>query len=574
MYTRNVVTLCIKQVRKSGYAHPYPDGISMSPTTLSILLMMGKFSVAESVLRLSLLRKHVFRNAPSNWHSYIDKLLYITAELLPVEIQLCLSDHFIALKSHIILYHRKRIDSFLHVVNYIYKPTYNFRNSSLVMRKPFGKIKINSSGIDDLYGSKSDKCEQIQNKYKRDYHWSLQWRFLLDKHLKINLTFEYIHISLQNNFECYIGKLEIKDLHSNDSDFLYCGLYSNLIVYPPFSYIKLHISLRSFVSCQIQFSFAVMDSNRIVSFVRKNSEAVNPVWSIYFNETHLFCERFHLMDQKFKYLNITFLIKNGFAKEVFDGPGTMSEIIQPLFQNDRQVYVTSTFQCVIHVYFHSKAAGQNIAYDSITVQIQSTVTLNRSDVMSQIKYPNCQLNSDMCVILIKTIKHFRINLTVSSFTSSLKRNDHCYHGGLTIFDKNNQNKTELSTLCMNHSFLHRYENIYSTHVSMLLIFYSYPEFGELHITVELRPTNCKVIILKPCVTIKKHLTMPETGCIVYQFRPEIDINVYESYVRCGTFTCNVKLQFNTTVPDSKRWRIHTLGYLQGEKSLLADSFRL
>ena len=185
--------------------------------------------------------------------------------------------------------------------------------------------------------------------------------------------------------------------------------------------------------------------------------------------------------------------------------------------------------------------------------------------MGQIKYPNCHINSVMCAILIKKTKHFRINLTVSSLTSSLiRRNDHCYHGGLTIFDKNNQNKTELSTLCMNHSFLHRYENIYSTHVSMLLIFYSYPEFGELNITVELRPTKCKVINFNPCVTIKNPVTMPEIGCIVYQFGPDIDINVYESYVRCGTFTCNVKLQFNTTVLDSSKWMVHTLGYLQGK----------
>ena len=342
----------------------------MSLTTLSIILMLGKFSIEERVLKMSLLRKHVFRNSPSNWHSYIDKLLHRTAQLLPVEIQLYPGTDFILLKSHIILFHRKRIDSFLHVVNYIYQPTYNFQTSNLVMRKPFGKIKVNLSSIDDLHDSKRKKCvhlHKIENKYKHSYHWSLQWKFLLDKHLNINLTFEYIHISVQNNFECYIGKLEIKNLYSNNLDFIYCGLYSNLIVYPPFSYIKLHISLRSFVPCQIQFSFAVMDSNRIVSFVRKNSEAVNPVWSIYFNETHLFCERFHLMDQKFKYLKITFLIKNGFAKEIFDGPGTMSEIIQPLFQNGRQVYVTSTFQCVKHVYFHSKAAGQNIGYNSITM---------------------------------------------------------------------------------------------------------------------------------------------------------------------------------------------------------------
>ena len=542
---------------------------------LSILLILGKFSIEESVLR-----KHVFRNAPKNWCIYIDKLLHRTAELLPVKIQLYSGDNFISLKSRVIFYHRKRIASFLHVVNYIYQSTYNFQNSSLVMLKPFGKIKVNLSNIYDLYGlyeTKWNKCvhlHQIENKNKNDYHLSLQWEFLLDKHLNINLTFKYIHISIQNNFVCYIGKLEIKDLHGNNSDFLYCGMYSNMIVYPPFIYIKLQISLRLLVSCQIQLSFAVMDSNRIVSFVRKNSEVINPILSLYFIKTHLFCEKFHLMDQKFKYLKITFLIKNNFAKEIFDGPGTLSKFIQPLFQNGREIYVTSTFQCVINVYLKSGATSQNIAYTSVALQIQSMVPLNRNDVMGQIKYPNCRSNSSICAILIKTIKHFRVNLTISSIISSLKRNDLCYYGGLTIFDKNNQNKTELSTLCMNNSFGYRYENIYSTQFSMLLIFYTYPEFGKLNITVELRPTRCKPINFNPCATIENPLTLPETGCIVYQFSPEIDIKVYKSYVRCGIFTCSVKSLFNTTVHDSEKWRVHILGYLQGKKSLLAEHLLL
>ena len=442
----------------------------MSLITLSILLMLWKFSIEETVLRLFLLRKHVFKNAPKNWCIYTDKLLHRTAELLPMEIELYPYDTVISLKSYLISYHRKRISSFLHVVNYTY---FKFPNSSLVIQKPFGKMKVNQIG-DDLYDSKWDKClhlNQVGNTYMYDYHWSVQWKFLLDKHLNINFTFEYIHMSIMNKYECYIGKLEIKDVHGNNSDFLYCGMHSNMIVYPPYNHINLHLSLRPFVSSKIELSFAVMDSNRIISFVRENSEAVNPVWSLFLIETHLFCEKFHLRDQKFKYLKITFLIKNDFAKEIFDGPGTMSKIIQPIFQKGRQVYVTSTFQCIINVFLKSRATGSNIAYASITMQMQSTVTLNESDAMSQIRYPNCRSNSGTCAILIKTIKHFRVNLTITSLTSTLKRNDLCYYGGLTICDTRKQNKTELSTLCMNHSFLHRYENIYSIHFSMLLVFY-------------------------------------------------------------------------------------------------------
>ena len=501
---------------------------------LTLFLMVGRVCMDENVIKLSMLRKHVFKDAPKNWFAYIDKLLHRTVVLMLVNIELHLngsSVDFISLKSYLILYHKKRIVSFLHVANNILQPTINIWNSSLVIQKPFGKIEVDQNA-EDLYDPKwvEANCEslhQAENLYKYEYYWSFQWKFLLDKHLNINLTFEYIHISINNNFECYIGKLEIKDLHNNNSSFVYyCGIHSNMITYPNFQYVNLQLSIRSFVSCQIQLSFAVTDPNRIVSFIRQFYKAVNPVWSLYFNQPYLVLEKFHLLDQKFKYFNITFSVENSFTREIFDGPGTLSKIIQPHFQNDRQVYMTSTFQCIIYVYLESMTKGYDIAFNTITIPVQSEVMFNNKDEINYINYPNCSRNSDICVIMIKAMELYKINLTVNSVISTLKRNDLCSYGRLSTFDNSNQSKAELSTLCMNHSFVHKYENIYTTQSSMLLILYSYPEFGKLSITVELRASKCKLVNFNTCMSTEFTVTFPETGCIVYQFSHEFQIKVY------------------------------------------------
>ena len=241
---------------------------------LTFFFMLGKVCMDENVIKLSVLRKHVFKDAPKNWFSYIDTLLHRTVVLMLVDIELNLngsSVNFISLKSYVIFYHKKRIVSFLHVANKIFQPTIIIWNSSLIVQKPFGKIEVDQNG-EDLYDPKwaeanCGSLHQAENFYQYKYHWSFQWKFLLDKLLNINLTFEYIHISIKNNLECDIGKLEIKDLNNNNSGSVYyCGIHSNMIAYPNFQYVNLQLSIRSFVSCQIQLSFAVTDQNRIVSF--------------------------------------------------------------------------------------------------------------------------------------------------------------------------------------------------------------------------------------------------------------------------------------------------------------------
>ena len=70
---------------------------------LALFFMLGKACMDENVIKLSVLRKHVFKDAPKNWLAYIDKLLHRTVGLLLVDIELNLngsSVDFISLKSY------------------------------------------------------------------------------------------------------------------------------------------------------------------------------------------------------------------------------------------------------------------------------------------------------------------------------------------------------------------------------------------------------------------------------------------------------------------------------------------
>ena len=49
---------------------------------LTLFLMVGRVCMDENVIKLSILRKHVFKDAPKNWFAYIDKLLHRTVVLM------------------------------------------------------------------------------------------------------------------------------------------------------------------------------------------------------------------------------------------------------------------------------------------------------------------------------------------------------------------------------------------------------------------------------------------------------------------------------------------------------------
>ena len=117
------------------------------------------------------------------------------------------------------------------------------------------------------------------------YYYNYKWRFTLDEQLRLNITFEYIYISINNYYGCNIGNLPVKAYLKLDTlDFVYCGMHSFLISYPQYRNVDIVLDVRIWIIFKIQLSYSVTDPNIIVSSMPPKKRKFQPLWMVYFQE--------------------------------------------------------------------------------------------------------------------------------------------------------------------------------------------------------------------------------------------------------------------------------------------------
>ena len=104
----------------------------------------------------------------------------------------------------------------------------------------------------------------VNHQVRCDYNHN--WRFKLDGWLRLNLTFQYIYISINNYYGCYIGNLTVKSFSKLDTpDLVQCGVHSYMISYPIYKNVDIVLHIKCYVTHEIELYFCVIDPNRIVS---------------------------------------------------------------------------------------------------------------------------------------------------------------------------------------------------------------------------------------------------------------------------------------------------------------------
>ena len=174
--------------------------------TVCIVHTFIKVHSEENVLNSAMLKQYVFVNAPKEWFKYVTKYLQVKVS-----------------KRHLNL---KEIYFFL-MIDKIDKITNNrivtSKNKSLTMVDPLGLVI----------------------RYRREYPYYIQGIitghhpgkedriiFLLNKKLRLNITFQHIHFGFRHLHTCSVGEVRVVS-HSKDKQvFRYCGIHSNMINYP------------------------------------------------------------------------------------------------------------------------------------------------------------------------------------------------------------------------------------------------------------------------------------------------------------------------------------------------------
>ena len=521
-----------------------------------IILVIEQTLYGQIMNNSKILKKYVFEGAPKLWFEYIKAFLLKSMKKIP-------TGH--AYYTIAILRDTKNSSAFLHKIS-------------------------NRISYQSAYQSQVSIKFPIWN--QMGYHENIppldpqKWILKLHKKLQANFTFDYINIFFNHLRFCKIGFVEIKsfkNLNSNQWTQIYCGFQSTLMCFPPHRNVEIDLLFERYTSYEILMRYSVTDQNRIISseqnrtkylqYYNRNQERQQEYfqWRINIPRQRVQLVRLILNFEKYKYLRITFPAKT-YLVEAFDGPDTVSPMLQSNYLNDKlQEIVTSTFQCILNICIGCKSSfsSQNkLHINAVDITQIKNITLNDENVSSFSYQYNTKLgNQNVYIMRIWISQNFILNITVKNVSHNYNRNYLYIYGGFVIFDRmdvkeNSQSKTK----CYQHTNIFRYQNIYSNSSSILLVAYSYREYGSMNLTIGFSTTNCNIVRVN-CENWDA--AQSQGQCMVFQFTNYLlnydALRSNKSSIICKPYRNEQPLQkYRHSVPDNLVLETFTTGYLKGK----------
>ena len=320
----------------------------------------------------TILKKFVFSNATKYWNNYVRGLIHFSAEKKILERNV--------VKEASVSYLRLN-QSVKSWFQYLFKLLKQFLNKSkqvndchvdpilasneltpyelyeIILLEPLMTYRLTDQQIDrfSLYISYIP-------------YFKFKQHLFLDPSLCLNISFDYIYFSSNSILKCYFGHLIVQSAPSSSSNptYKYCGIVSSFTLY-----LTTNITIATIVqSYQISFdtmiSCSVIDSNKIISYQMKRTKLVAPITVIKLFNTDFvspvsYLFKYHLKAKRYEMLNIWCNISEYYFIKVYDGPGTLYNMLQTLVtKGEMMLYASTTFQSVIFLFTFDTKVGNSI----------------------------------------------------------------------------------------------------------------------------------------------------------------------------------------------------------------------
>ena len=180
---------------------------------------------------------------------------------------------------------------------------------------------------------------KINHPPKAYYYQIFTWKFSLSNYFRLNITFDHISIMYGKLQQCYIGNISVKSFAKNLSQqFNYCGIHSNVKIYPWYQNINIQISLRPHVFYDIFLTYSMIVPNNIISYPKnKHSQSVEVISFVHFPKNRIYNLRLHIQVEKLNFIVLTFLGINSGTHKIDDGPDHLSNQLK---LNNRSIVTT------------------------------------------------------------------------------------------------------------------------------------------------------------------------------------------------------------------------------------------
>lgn len=402
---------------------------------------------------------------------------------------------------------------------------------------------------------------------------SYQWKFKLDKLLRINITLNYIYFSAIDRQKCNFGNLKVYDSRFT---YQYCGMYSEVTLYLESQIPQVVIHLLPFVAHEALSSFSVIGvkSFRSIHLSQRVIDGTAPLsnkWVLVenglglpaFSETFLKItvelqmfaglslnyQVYHVVVSKLLVMDIKCQLHILLPIDLYEGPEKAPEhllaLLPELQKSKAKLNVTlrtKSFQFVMYV-FTSMWIGTapTVSYRTVKSEMPKRVIIHGP--FYAIAYPehysSC-LKNIICFLQVETYPGFKFNISIRHFEHTGKNNtEKCSYAGLSVHERD----TEISCICAKMQNLHEtakyssphflFQNIYSSHNTVLLTIFSYKLFANISFLLNITSTPCKVV--DPAVVCGHHrpafvisgtqdfvhdmieLSSNRSQCVIFQF---------------------------------------------------------
>ncbi len=386
-----------------------------------------------------------------------------------------------------------------------------------VVKSPLG------NAFHEFSSKMSDKIHHYLSRRSKIVY---QWNFNCDKHLRQNLTLQFIYFSSAELSRCHFAKLIIFDCKQeqffwnivtkrqdvviqSNYKFIFCGIHSTTNIYSRCSNLAVQIQPQHYVALDIHFLFSVFDRDKIRSIPPgsgraglQNTASNHLVCKVAILVATLRMEIYRIAVPKFLNIFLQSNISSELPFIVFDGPGPLSKLLtftaHVIRKGTEQYSITSSFQCVIHCFDCSNLTYSS--HKSRTMGYSANLVVSPGS-FHRISYSSGLDGNITYLLKLQTNFGFHLNLSLTDMSYVGQNNTiSCSYAGLATYE----NESEISTLCLksrnrfdlsnyNHSE-YVFQTIYSSNENLLVVLYSYELYGSINLTLTVSTTTCE---LKP-----------------------------------------------------------------------------
>ena len=249
------------------------------------------------------------------------------------------------------------------------------------------------------------------------------WIFRLHKHHRLNITFDHLSFSMSYHHLCDFGYMVINS--AARFKIKYCGIHSEMRIFPPNSNVTIDFIVGKVTKFSTIFFHSIIDPNNIITIPSLTHDHSNiNRWTLYFLKTHIYLQKFKLRVHSYQYLVINVTDCRNCSVKILDGPDFMSPSLKPFsfegnetthHHNNYQLYLASSFQCLIYLY-HCNASFSNkiFKHSSSKKKSENNIPISPFKNASHFTFPNNQYCShkNVCIIPFQTNAGYRLNVSM------------------------------------------------------------------------------------------------------------------------------------------------------------------